>query len=84
MGLGFLGLCWARSIWALYLNTIWAKFIFSVNNCPLIYNMAHGPCLYVLKPFICQKSFFSLVILILIMRPKVQLTPLDVDYQQKE
>ena len=47
--------------------------------------MAHGPCLYVLKLFICQKRFFfSLVLLILTMRLKVQLTPLDVDYQRKE
>ena len=46
--------------------------------------MAHEPYLYVLKLFICQESFISLVLLILIMRPKVKLTPLDVDYQQKE
>ena len=45
--------------------------------------MAHGPCLYG-KDFICQKASFPLVLLILIIRPKVQLTHLDVDYQQKE
>ena len=46
--------------------------------------MTHGPCLYVLKLFICKKGFLSLTLLIFIMRPKVQLIPLDVDYQRKE
>ena len=37
--------------------------------------MAHGPCLYVLKLFICQKGFFC---------NGKKLSPLDVDYQWKE
>ena len=44
--------------------------------------MAHGPCLYD-KTFICQR-LHSLLSHHSIMRPKVQLTPLDVDYQREE
>ena len=46
--------------------------------------MTHGSCLYVLKLFVCKKCFLYFVFLIFIMRPKVQLIPLDVDYQWKE
>ena len=44
--------------------------------------MAHGPCLYE-KTFICQ-TLSSLLSHHSIMRPKVQLTHLDVNYQQEE
>ena len=44
--------------------------------------MAHGPCLYG-KAFICQR-LSSLFSHLSTMRPKVQLTPLDVNYQREE
>ena len=42
--------------------------------------MAHGLCLYE-KKFYLSKALFSLNST---MRPKVQFTPFDVDYQQEE
>ena len=44
--------------------------------------MAHGPCLYE-KAFYMSKGLPFLTLLIFSMRPKVQLTPLEVDYQRK-
>ena len=61
-----------------------AKYYFLCKQLPPAYNIAHEPCLYVLKLFICQKGFLSFAFLIFIMRLKVQLTLLDVDYQRKE
>ena len=71
-----------------YSNTIWAqKFISSVNTCPphSIWPMGHV-CMksfYMSKTFICQilSSLFSNHFTI---RPEVQITPLDVDYQREE
>ena len=47
-----------------YSSTIWVqKFIFSVNNCPPSYNMAHGPCLYEKLLYVKGSPLFSLIIL---------------------
>ena len=45
--------------------------------------MAHGPCLYE-EAFYMSKGLPFRALLIFTMRPKAQLTSLDVDYQRKE
>ena len=80
MGLHGLGLTYLSSP---FHNQLGKKNIFSVNNYPphTIGPMSHV-CMK--KLFICQKGFLSFALLIFIIRHKVQLTLMYVDYQRKE